>query len=142
MDAASLRILVLAMLLAVGCGRTAPALNGAVFAVPAYPGAEVRDTLSAGTTDRHGQPVTDTQTWWLRFTDPPEKVVAFYDAGLPGARKFPSSEVPGTVARYEWKPSGASAEESVTVIISAQDIQISEIARPGKRTGATSWAGK
>lgn len=110
-----------------GLGPATSPLEGAVYAsaIPIYPGAKFTDTMGGNYYEEFGGAVTFTsQSWFFDLTDPVEKVVAFYRAGLPeGYRDVEAEE--GSIA-FEWTPPGGVDGEDVTVVIRAGQLQIGE----------------
>jgi hypothetical protein len=112
-------------------------LPGAVYAsqVPLYPSATYEDamggTYSAGV---GGPPVSESLSWFFKVSDPPEKVVAFYEGKLPGAergviRGADDADDP----TFTVVPTGAEDGEYIRVIVGQGKLQITEVVKPGKR---------
>ena len=112
------------------CGG-APKLDGAVYAtqIPVYPKAKLRDVGGGNYYEDIGGPVTfESKSWFFGFDDL-QQVVAFYQQQLPNAaREDEEDEV-----RFKFTPTGAEDGEDVSVVVRKDELQISEVVKPGKR---------
>jgi len=112
------------------CGG-APKLDGAVYAaqIPVYPKARLRDVGGGNSYDDIGGPVTfESKSWFFSFDDR-QQVVVFYQQQLPNAaREDEEDEV-----HFKFTPTGAEDGEDVSVVVRKDELQISEVVKPGKR---------
>jgi len=112
------------------CGG-APKLDGAVYAaqIPVYPKAKLRDVGGGNYYDDIGGPVTfESKSWFFSFDDR-QQVVVFYQQQLPNAaREDEEDEV-----HFKFAPTGAEDGEDVSVVVRKDELQISEVVKPGKR---------
>ncbi|MGH7358507.1 MAG: hypothetical protein ACREJR_06820 [Candidatus Rokuibacteriota bacterium] len=111
----------------------AAALPGAVYAgqVPLYPAATFEGAMGGTTYGSVGGPaVNESLSWFFAVADPPEKVLAFYEAKLAGARRDVNAEDEPTLTLV---PTGADDGEYLRVTVGAGRLQITEVVRAGKR---------
>jgi hypothetical protein len=114
----------------------AAALPGAVYAaqIPVYPSATFEGAMGGKTYGSVGGPaVNESLSWFFAVADPPEKVLAFYEAKLPGARRDVNAEDEPTLTLV---PGGAEDGEYLRVTVGAGRLQITEVVRTGKRKDA------
>jgi hypothetical protein len=119
----------------VACGGTEEApLPGAVYAkgIPMYPGAKYVGSMGGQSSDSIGGPTTgESQSWFFKFSDPVEEVVAFYKGKLPGAELKSDDEGGST---FTLKLPEAEKGEYVQVIVHRYgNLQIHESLKPGKK---------
>jgi hypothetical protein len=70
----------------VACDSTEASLPRAVYAegVPVYPDAKYVGAMGGQSSDSIGEPVTaESQSWFIKISDPTEQEVAFYKKGCP-----------------------------------------------------------
>jgi hypothetical protein len=138
--AAALGLGLVVTALAAGCSSTdsgpstGAALPGAVYAgqVPLYPSATF-ETAMGGTTYAGrigGAVVNESLSWFFVVSDPPEKVLSFYESKLPGAQRGASDSDEPTLTLV---PTGAEEGEYLRVTVRPGRLQITEVVRPGKR---------
>jgi hypothetical protein len=130
-----LRLGVTAMIVAWGCSESPPqaaALPGAVYGtqLPIYPGAKYEDAMGGTWYGEGGRPVSESLSWFFTVSDPPEDVLAFYEAKLPGAERGVIDENDPT---FTVVPAGAEEGEYVRVVVRPGKLQITEVVKAGKR---------
>ena len=96
---------------------------------PVYPKATLRDVGGGNYYEDIGGPVTfESKSWFFRIDDH-QRVVAFYQEKLPNAaREDDEDEI-----RWKFTPTGAEEGEDVSVVVRKDELQISEVVKPGKR---------
>ena len=102
-------------------------LPNAVMAqqMPVYPGAKLESQMGGTTSDGvGGREITKSMSWFLKVSDPPEKVVEFYEKEWSSSRKEEDEE--GNVV-FDGTFEGAESEESLKVTVRPDEIQITEI---------------
>jgi hypothetical protein len=112
---------------------TGAALPGAVYAgqVPLYPTATFEGAMGGSTYGSVGGPaVNESLSWFFAVADPPEKVLAFYEAKLAAARRDVNAEDEPTLTVV---PAGAEDGEYLRVTVGPNRLQITEVVRAGKR---------
>jgi hypothetical protein len=119
-----------------GCAKKA-ALPGAVYAqaVAVYAPAQYDGAMGGRSGDLEGAASSESMSWFFTTTDPKDKVVAFYEAALPGA----TQEVADGEVTFTFVPAGADPGEQVQVIVRDGQIQIHESTRPGKHTDPSGY---
>jgi hypothetical protein len=110
------------------------ALPGAVYAsqLPLYPSATLESAMGGTTYAGRvgGRVINESLSWFFAVSDPPEKVLAFYEARLSGARRGVDDADDPTLTIV---PSGADDGEYLRVTVRPGKLQITEVVRPGKR---------
>ena len=112
---------------------TGAALPGAVYAgqLPLYPSATFDGAMGGTTYGSIGGPaVNSSLSWFFAVADPPEKVLAFYEAKLTGARRDDSDADEPTLTLV---PAGAAAGEYLRITVSPGRLQITEVVQAAKR---------
>ena len=114
------------------CGG-APKLDGAVYGaqIPLYPHAKLRDVGGGNYYEDIGGPVTFESKSWFFTIDDRQKVLAFYQEKLPSAAREDDEES----ITFKFTPTGAAEGEDVSVVVRKDELQISEVVKPGKRKG-------
>ncbi|MBX7244519.1 MAG: hypothetical protein K1X53_03415 [Candidatus Sumerlaeaceae bacterium] len=117
-----------------GCGGSAKKveLPNAVMAkqVPVYPGAKLESQMGGTTSDGvGGREITKSMSWFLKVSDPPEKVVEFYEKEWSSASKGQNDD--GDTV-FDGTFDGAESEESLKVTVRSDEIQITEILSPSR----------
>ena len=112
-------------------------LPGAVYArqVPIYPSATYEDAMGGTYSGRiGGPPVSESLSWFFKVSDPPEKVIAFYEEKLPGAERGVMTGLDDADdPTFTVVPTGAEEGEYVRVTVGRGKLQITEVVKPGKR---------
>ena len=120
----------------VACGSTETSLPGSVYAkvVPVYPGSKYVESIGGQSSDTIGGPVSgESQSWFLKISDPAEQVLAFYKEKLPGAEM---AEDEAGASTFTLIPPGAEEGKRVQVIFWKNgELQIHESLKPGRRRG-------
>jgi hypothetical protein len=109
------------------------ALPGAVYAgrLPLYPSATFDGAMGGTTYGSVGGPaVNSSLSWFFAVPDPPERVLAFYEAKLTGARKDHNAEDEPTLTLV---PTGADEGEYLRITVSPGRLQITEVVQASKR---------
>lgn len=110
-------------------------LPGAVYAnrFPLYPSATYEDAMGGGTYSESvgGPPVSESLSWFFKVSDPPEKVIAFYEEKLFPAERGVIGETDDPT--FTVVPVGAEEGEYVRVTVGQGKLQITEVVKPGKR---------
>lgn len=110
------------------------ALPGAVYAagqIPLYPSATFESAMGGTTYGSVGGPaVNESLSWFFAVADPPEKVLAFYEQKLAGARRDVNADDEPTLTLV---PAGADDGEYLRVTVGPGRLQITEVVRAGKR---------
>lgn len=121
-------------LLAAGCGTRQTALPHAVYAnaVPIYPGAVLEDAMGSTRVGDTPDSISDGMAWFFDVDAPADRLLAFYERKLPGARRDPVWQ---DGVRLVWVPPGAAPGEEVSVVVGDNELSIHESVRPGKRPG-------
>lgn len=103
----------------------------AVYAtqIPIYPGATMEDVIGSARFGDTRDSYLEGVGWWFVVLDPKDKVVAWYEARLPEARKTTDRE--GNVV-FTITPRGADSGEDVGVTVHDGKIQVFEHTRVGK----------
>ena len=112
---------------------SAAALPGAVYAgqLPIYPSATFDGAMGGTTYGRVGGPaVNSSLSWFFAVADPPEKVLAFYEAKLVGARRDDNADDEPTLTLV---PAGADEGEFLRITVSPGRLQITEVVQAAKR---------
>jgi hypothetical protein len=117
-----------------GCASKQAALPHAVYAnaVPIYPGAVLEDAMGSTSTGDTSGSASDGMAWFFDVEAPAERMIAFYEKKLPGAKRDPVWQ---EGVRLVWVPPGASPGEEVAVVIDDNELTIHEEVKPGKRPG-------
>lgn len=130
-----------------GCAARQPVYDGQVAAysvdklgdapraqyanqVPLYPGAKLEGAMGNETYGDEADSYAEGMTWHFLFKDPPEKVVAFYEAALPQVEK--STGPDGTV-KWQFLPAGGKGEDYVSVVVGEKEMFISESVQGGRK---------
>ncbi len=109
------------------------ALPGAVYAgqLPIYPSATFDGAMGGTTYGQVGGPaVNSSLSWFFAVADPPEKVLAFYEAKLAGARRDDNADDEPTLTLV---PAGADEGEYLRITVSPGRLQITEVVQAAKR---------
>ena len=125
-------ITLLAALSVPACGGP-PKLEGAVYQaqIPVYPKAKLRDVGGGNYYDDLGGPVTFESKSWFFTIDDRQQVLAYYQDKLPNAAREDDEEE----VTFKFTPTGAEEGEDVSVVVRKDELQISEVVKPGKRRG-------
>ena len=128
----AIAITLLGPLIVPACGG-APKLDGAVYGaqIPVYPHARLRDVGGGNYYEDIGGPVTFESKSWFFTIDDRQKVLAFYQEKLPSAAREDDDES----ITFKFTPTGAEEGEDVSVVVRKDELQISEVVKPGKRKG-------
>ena len=104
----------------------------AMFAtqVPVYPGARVTDAMGSESSGDEADSYAEGMCWWLKFNAPTERVVAFYDAALPNAKRAVSEDDGGI--DWTFVPAGGRPADRVTVHVQGDELRISEDVQGGR----------
>ena len=126
--------LVLGFLLAAASCSRSTMLPDAYYAehmVPIYPHAKLADEMGGNSYGDGPDESWDSMAWWFDSSDDPDRIVAFYEAKLPGWQK--DVEGDGTVT-FKTIPPGGDAGEEVYVRIGVDSkIQIGESVKSAKK---------
>ena len=128
-----------ALLLAIGAGACSrptmlPDAYYAEHMVPIYPHAKLTDQMGSNSYGDGPDESWDGMAWWFDTKDDYDRIVAFYEAKLPGWQK--ETEGDGTVV-FKTIPEGGSAGEEVYVRIGVDSkIQIGESVQSSKKKAA------
>jgi len=127
-------LIVLSTLALAGCGAKPTSLPHAVYAnaVPIYPGATLEDAMGSTSAGDTPESMSDGMAWFFDVDAPADRMVAFYEKKLPGAKRDPVWQ---EGVRLVWIPPGASPGEEVSVVIGENELSIREAVKPGKRPG-------
>lgn len=122
-----LLLLALTFLL-VGCGAGTPELQGAVYGdqIPVYQSARVTTVMGGVTSDIGGGDPHHSASWWLQSTDTRKEIETWYEQQLPHASRIVEDWGDGPVTMYTWAPKGGKPGEELSIVISDDDIQITE----------------
>jgi hypothetical protein len=126
--------LVIGALALAGCGAKKISLPYAVYAneIPIYPGAVLRDAMGSTSAGDTPESMSDGMAWFFQVEAPADKLLAFYEKRLPGARRDTEWE---DGVRLVWVPKGAAPGEELAVVIAENELSIREAVKPGKRPG-------
>jgi hypothetical protein len=110
-----------------GCGGNS--LDGAVYGdqLPVYAAAHLTDSSDRLTTDLGGGEQRHSQSWWLQSSDTRKEIEAWYEQQLPNATRIVANWSDGPVTIYSWAPEGGKPGEELSIVISDEDIQITEV---------------
>ena len=108
--------------------RDDPELRGAVYAeqIPVYQSAQVTDMIGGVTSDLDGGEAYHQASWWLESSDSREDIEAWYESQLPNVSKISEDWGDGPVTVYSWVPEGGKPGEELSIVISNDDIQVTE----------------
>jgi hypothetical protein len=125
-------LIALAIPVGLAASGGAPKLDGAVYGaqIPVYPNAKLRDVGGGTYSDEIGGPVTFESKSWFFAIDDAQKVVAFYQEKLPNV---PHEEDEDGGTTFKLTPVGADSGEDVSVTVRKDELQITEVVKPGKR---------
>jgi hypothetical protein len=117
-----------------GCSAKQAPLPHAVYAnaVPIYPGAVLEDAMGSTSAGDTPDSQSDGMAWFFDVEAPADRLLAFYEKHLPGARRDPVWQ---EGVRLVWIPPGAAPGEEVAVVIDDNELTIHEDVKPGKRPG-------
>lgn len=111
-----------------GCSSKPPELEGAIHKdkIPVYANCtpDPKQALAGSESEAHY-----TKYWDLTYSDPPEKVVDFYQKALPGAKM---EKKPDGVVEFFWNFPGAEEGEYVEVRVEKGLIHTAECLKFGK----------
>lgn len=104
-------------------------LHGAVYPdqIPVYQSARVTDVVGGVTSDLGGGDARHRASWWLATSDTRQQVEAWYEKQLPNASRVVEDWGDGPVTMYTWAPQGGKPGEELSIAISDEDIQITEV---------------
>lgn len=134
-----LALLVLSIVTLAACSKSqkGSGLPGAVYGsqIPVYAAAVFEDSMGGNYSETIGGPVTyESLSWFFKVSDPMDKVVAFYDSGLPAGSRIEEEKTESEeTVRFKYVPTGAEEGENITISISPGKLQITEVVKPGKR---------
>lgn len=121
--------------LSMGCSGgekwTAEAAHFAVYAtqIPLYPGSTIEDMLGSESSDDELESTSEGMTWWYTVSAPKDRVAAWYQAKLDGAKRTVDED--GSVVFTMPVPGGEAGEE-MGVIVEQGRFRVFEHTRPGK----------
>ena len=123
-----------------GCSTSSSnggSLPGAVYAnqYPIYPSATLESAMGGTYSGSVGGPaVSESLSWFFKVSDPPEKVLAFYEGKLSGAERGVIRGADDTDdPTFTVVPAGAEEGEYVRVVVGRGKLQITEVVKAGKR---------
>lgn len=121
-------LLLAAAALIQGCGSASPELQGAVYAeqIPVYQSARVTGMIGGVSSDLDGGDPFHQASWWLETSDSREDIEAWYESQLPNVSKITEDWGDGPVTVYSWVPEGGKPGEELTIVITNDDIQVTE----------------
>lgn len=118
------------VLAAPSCGGT-PKLDGAVYSeqIPVFPKAKLRDVGGGNYYDEIGGPVTFESKSWFFTIGEGQQAIAFYQEKLPNAARDEDEDG----VTFKFTPAGAEDGEDVSIVVRKDELQITEVVKPGKR---------
>lgn len=133
----SLLFPILVLALAVGCKPKAAkwdaqAASYAVYAtsIPLYPEAKIDNVMGSDSYGDTEESHTEGMCWWYKCEDPQDRIVAWYDAQLAGARREVSED--GDVTFTLQPPGGETGEDMGVIVDAGGGFRVFEHTRAGK----------
>lgn len=117
-----------------GCSRQSllPEAYYAEQMIPIYPHAQLADQMGSNSFGDEPGEAWDGMVWWLKSKDDPDRIVAFYQAKLPGWQKETGED--GAVTFKTMPPDGDDGEEVYVRIEIDGRIQIGESVKASRRS--------